>query len=96
MLPDSPKDPSSKESLQYIAVLYKIDSIIPSPPYHYNFKLRIPVKASGRARLCVAEWSTSYPVYNLVNKTLSFTHLHSEFSFLKVFVFLQSHTDHHN
>lgn len=60
------------------------------------FKLGIPVKASGRARLCDAKWSTSYPVYNLVNKTLSFTHLHSEFSFLKVFVFLQSHTDHHN
>ena len=46
MLPDSPKDPSSKESLQYIAFLYKIDSIISSPPYHYNFKLRIPVKTS--------------------------------------------------
>ena len=44
MLPDSPKDPSSKESLQYIAFLYKIDSIIPSPHYHYNFKLGIPVK----------------------------------------------------
>ena len=55
MLPDSPKDPSSKESLQYIAVLYKIDSIISSPPYHYNFKLGIPVKASGRARLSDAK-----------------------------------------
>ena len=33
-----------KENLQYIAVLYKIDSIISSPTYHYNFKLGIPVK----------------------------------------------------
>ena len=33
-----------KESLQYIAILYKIDSIISLPAYYYNFKQGIPVK----------------------------------------------------